>query len=204
MYRDVRPLRGPTLDPDPACPGRLTCRIPRGHALGARTLRRRVRAGKPEQLTDRAAWWRCRRPGASRWPSRWCSQTTSQDGGTCPGGRGLFRRARRAGWGGTRAACHPTDPAHLEVVVPAERAGSGRVTPRSTRISSSRPVTPWSGVPASAHWSGSRGWRPARSARPPGARGVDDHHRRRRLDTAVGLTCCLVQRRRGSRPSAVA
>jgi hypothetical protein len=36
----------------------------------------------------------------------------------------------------------PPDPAQLEVVVPAERAAAAAVTPRSTRTSSSRPVTP--------------------------------------------------------------
>jgi hypothetical protein len=37
----------------------------------------------------------------------------------------------------------PPDAAHLEPEVPAQGTAAAAVTPRSTRTSSSRPVTPW-------------------------------------------------------------
>ncbi len=53
-------------------------------------------------------------------------------GGSVRVDRGRPRPARRAGLAEHRLLVVPPDPAHLEVVVPVERAGSAAVTPRST------------------------------------------------------------------------
>jgi hypothetical protein len=111
----------------------------------ANPLRRQARpaTGGLVHVTGGAAWWRCRRPGASRSRRWWCSRTTWPGVATVRDGRGRPRRARRAGWGGRPAACRPTPTRRTSRPWsrPMERA-AGAVTPRSTRTSSSRSMTP--------------------------------------------------------------
>ena len=120
-------------------PPALICRVPR-----ALTLRPRVRAGQLDHAIGGAGWWRCRRPGASRSPRCWCSRTTSPVGERGRGDRARPRRARRAGWAERRLLVVPPDPAHFEVVGPAERAGSSRGDPTVHQDQVESPRTPCS------------------------------------------------------------
>ena len=76
-----------------------------------------------------AGWSRCRRPEASQSPRRSCSRTTSQDAGASEAAVGDLDAPREPDRAEHRLLIVPPDPAHLEVMVPAERAGSGRGDP---------------------------------------------------------------------------
>jgi len=131
--------------------GRRRCLCLSAHAAFRAGLRARrpltprapMHVGELVPVTSGAGWSRCTQLGASRSPRWWCSRTTSQDGGSVRGGRGRPRRAKRAGWGGTPAACRPTRPGAARGRGACRAWGVAvAVTPRSTRTSSSRPVTP--------------------------------------------------------------